>query len=102
MAEFARLLYASLVVGLPLAYVTWKAVRRRQLLRPLAILVGLFLILLFPGRLLPFIWVLLFGFMGVCLAIFAFYTCLNARLLFFARSRQVWPEAEASPKIVVL
>src|SRR5947209_2230502 len=102
MFELISIAWAGLVIGFPLTYVTWNALRRRQYGLLLATITGLLMILLFPGRTLPAIWLLLLVLMSVCLAIFVFYTCLAMRLILFPKRSQVRPEGGISPRIAVL
>ena len=89
MFELISIAWAGLVIGFPLTYVTWNALRRRQYGLLLATITGLLMILLFSGRTLPAIWLLLLVLMSVCLAIFVFYTCLAMRLILFPKRSQV-------------
>jgi cellulose synthase/poly-beta-1,6-N-acetylglucosamine synthase-like glycosyltransferase len=98
----AKIVYASLLIGVPLIYIIWNAFKQRQYLRVFGIAVGLLLLLLFPTPTLPLLWGMLFGLMAICLTIFTIFSCLSVYLLFVARRVPDTLDVGTAPKIAVL
>lgn len=102
MYEYARILYAVGVVGVPVTYITWRSVRERKLGLLMGVVTVGTAVFLFPALVLAAVWFLLLAVMAVCLGVLMIQFLLGARLLFGRHQGHTGTPGRDLPTITVL